>query len=78
VRAVVAQGLLAPYRRDYWRFLAEIWRWDRTRLFDAMRHAAPGHHFFLFTRQVVAPRLEAALGGRTAAAETREIAAAES
>jgi radical SAM superfamily enzyme YgiQ (UPF0313 family) len=78
VRAVVAQGFLAPYRRDYWRFLAEIWRWDKTRLFDAMRHAAPGHHFFLFTRRVVAPRLEAALEGRTPAAEARKIAPAES
>jgi hypothetical protein len=26
-----------------------------------MRHAAPGHHFLLFTRRVVRPRLEAAL-----------------
>jgi len=77
VRAVVSQGLLAPYRRDYWRFLKEIWQWDRTRLFDAMRHAAPGHHFFLFTRKVVTPRLEAALGGSTASTETG-IAAAQS
>jgi radical SAM superfamily enzyme YgiQ (UPF0313 family) len=67
LRAVVVQGAIAPYRGAYWKFLREIWRWDRSRLFDAMRHAAPGHHFFLFTRRVVAPRLEAALGGRHAA-----------
>ncbi len=61
LRAILAQGLLSPYRRDYWRFLRDIWRWDKTRLVDAIRHAAPGHHFLLFTRRVVRPRLEAAL-----------------
>jgi hypothetical protein len=61
LRAILAQGFLAPYRRDYWRFLRDVWRWDRTRLIDAMRHAGPGHHFLLFTRRVVRPRLEAAL-----------------
>ncbi len=61
LRAIFAQGFLAPYRRDYWRFLRDVWRWDRTRIIDAMRHAVPGHHFLLFTRRVVRPRLEAAL-----------------
>ena len=61
LRAILAQGLLSPYRRDYWRFLQDIWRWDKTRIVDAIRHAAPGHHFLLFTRRVVRPRLEAAL-----------------
>ena len=60
-RAIVAQGVLAPYRRAYWRFLRDIWRWDRTRILDGLRHAAPGHHFLLFTRGVVAARLDAAL-----------------
>jgi hypothetical protein len=73
VRAIVAQGLLAPYRRDYWRFLADIWRWDRSLLSDALRQAAKGHHFFVFTREVVAPRLEASL---RAPAEARAVAPA--
>jgi radical SAM superfamily enzyme YgiQ (UPF0313 family) len=63
LRALLAQGLLAPYRRDYWRYLRDVWRWDATRLVDAIRHAAPGHHFLTFTKKVVAPRLEAALAG---------------
>ncbi|HSD28729.1 MAG TPA: B12-binding domain-containing radical SAM protein [Vicinamibacteria bacterium] len=78
VRAIVAQGVLASYRRDYWRFLADVWRTDRTRIFDAMRHAAPGHHFFLFTREVVRKRLEAALESRVTPAEAREVAAVQS
>jgi radical SAM superfamily enzyme YgiQ (UPF0313 family) len=78
IRAVLAQGFLAPYRRAYWTFLADVWRWDRTRIFDAMRHAAPGHHFFLFTRRVVTPRLEAAMAVRPAVAGARGIAAVES
>jgi radical SAM superfamily enzyme YgiQ (UPF0313 family) len=61
LRAIVAQGLLAPYRRDYWKFLRDVWRWDKTRIVEAIRHAAPGHHFLRFTRRVVRPRLEAAL-----------------
>jgi hypothetical protein len=69
LRAIVAQGLLASYRRDYWQYLRDIWRWDKTRLVDAIRHAAPGHHFLLFTRKVVGPRLEAALEGSPRAAE---------
>jgi len=69
LRAVLAQGLLAPYRRDYWRYLRDVWRWDRTRLVDAIRHAAPGHHFLLFTKKVVGPRLEAALEGVPGAKE---------
>jgi radical SAM superfamily enzyme YgiQ (UPF0313 family) len=62
LRAILTQGLLAPYRRDYWRYLRDVWRWDKTRIVDALRHAAPGHHFLLFTKKVVGPRLDAALG----------------
>jgi len=39
------------------------------KLVDAIRHAAPGHHFLLFTKKVVGPRLEAALEGSPRAAE---------
>jgi hypothetical protein len=76
----VGQGLLAPYRRDYWRFLRDVWKWDRTRIVDAMRHAAPGHHFLLFTRRVVRPRLEAALkeSGEAALLPAHALAAASS
>jgi radical SAM superfamily enzyme YgiQ (UPF0313 family) len=80
VRAIVAQGVFASYRRHYWRFLADVWRTDRTLLSDALRQAAKGHHFFLFTREVVAPRLEAALSGaapaEAAPAEALEAAPA--
>ena len=73
-RAVIAQGVLSPYRRYYWRFLWEILRWDKTLLFDAIRHAVPGHHFFLFTRRVVQPRLDAALQAVEIQRSAREVA----
>jgi hypothetical protein len=56
-RAIAAQGVFGSYRRDYWRFLAEVWRWNRSRMAEAVMRAAAGHHFIEYTRQVVVPRL---------------------
>jgi len=56
-KAMTAQGLLGSYRRDYWRFLAEVWKWNRSRMAEAIMRAAAGHHFIEYTRRVVIPRL---------------------
>jgi hypothetical protein len=54
-RAIAAQGLFGSYKRDYWRFLAEVWRWNRSRMAEAIMRAAAGHHFIEYTRRVVIP-----------------------
>src|SRR5262249_36315501 len=56
-KAIAAQGLFGTYRRDYWRFLAEVWRSHPSRMAEAMMRAAAGHHFIEYTRRVVIPRL---------------------
>ncbi len=65
-RAMLAQGILANYRMEYWRFLRDIWRWNPSRLAEAIMRAAAGHHFIEYTRLVVVPRL--ALLGEAGAA----------
>jgi hypothetical protein len=55
-RAMTRQGVLARYRRAYWRFLGEVWRWDRARLPEAILRAAAGHHFIEYTRRDAIPR----------------------
>ena len=57
-RALLTQGLLSSYRRDYWRFLREAVRLYPDRFVEAVQHAAAGHHFIEYTRQVVLPRLQ--------------------
>ena len=61
VRAVATQGVLAAYRREYWRFLGRVWRWDRRRIAEALLRAAAGHHFIEYTRRDAVPRLTDAL-----------------
>ena len=56
-RAIAAQGVFGSYRRDYWRFLAQVWRSNPSRMAEAVMRAAAGHHFIEYTRQVVVPRL---------------------
>jgi hypothetical protein len=56
-KAMTAQGVFGSYRRDYWHFLAEVWRWNRSRMAEAIMRAAAGHHFIEYTRKVVIPRL---------------------
>lgn len=64
VRAVVAQGIIAKYRSEYWRFLGGVWRWNRSRLAEAIMRAAAGHHFIEYTRLNVIPRLSAMSEGQ--------------
>jgi radical SAM superfamily enzyme YgiQ (UPF0313 family) len=68
-RAVVAQGVRGSYRGAYWRFLVDVWRWDRSRLPEAIRRAAAGHHFIEYTRREALPRLADALRDLPAAVE---------
>jgi hypothetical protein len=55
-RAIATQGVVASYRRAYWGFLREVWRWDRARLAEAIVRAAAGHHFIEYTRRDALPR----------------------
>jgi len=55
-RAIATQGVLGSYRRAYWQFLSEVWRWDPARLAEAILRAAAGHHFIEYTRRDVLPR----------------------
>ena len=57
-RAVFAQGFLAPYRREYWRFLAWTVRHQPSKLARALAQAATGHHYITYTRRTVVPALE--------------------
>jgi radical SAM superfamily enzyme YgiQ (UPF0313 family) len=57
LRAVAAQGVVAHYRFDYWRFLWKVLRSHRSRFAEALVQAAAGHHFIEYTRRVVLPRL---------------------
>ena len=57
LRAMTAQGLLASYRKEYWKYLSEVLRSQPSRLAEAIMRAAAGHHFIEYTRRVVIPRL---------------------
>lgn len=59
-RAVIAQGLRATYRREYWRFLAWTVRNQPAKLARAITQAAVGHHYISYTRETVMPALERA------------------
>src|SRR5262249_44258258 len=80
VRAILTQGVLSSYRRAYWTFLAEVWRWDRARIAEALLRAAAGHHFVEYTRRDAGPRLSERLAAErplpAAGYETASSAAA--
>src|SRR5262249_36729202 len=38
-RAMTTQGLLSHYRAEYWRFLRDVWRWNRSRTGEAILRA---------------------------------------
>ena len=58
IRAVFTQGISSAYRREYWGFLRAVWRWDRSRLPEAVLRAASGHHFIEYTRRNAIPALD--------------------
>ncbi len=70
-RALITQGLLSRYAAEYRRFLREVWRWDPSRLVEAIQRAGAGHHFIEYTRRVVLPRLDEAINDVQAAAHKR-------
>ena len=56
-RAIWTQGIRAPYRRAYWRFLRWVVRHHPAKLGRAIAQAAAGHHYITYTRNVVVPAL---------------------
>jgi len=57
-RALWAQGIRAPYRRAYWRFIRWTIRYHPAKLGRAIAQAAAGHHYITYTKDVVVPALE--------------------
>lgn len=57
-RALWRQGITSSYRRDYWRFLAQVARRCPKRLFRAIGVAFLGEHLIRYTAEDVLPRLE--------------------
>jgi radical SAM superfamily enzyme YgiQ (UPF0313 family) len=69
LRSLFWQGVVAPYRLAYWRFLLPFLWQAPAKVPRAFAVAISGHHFFRYTEQVVVPRLlaaEAALASETA------------
>jgi radical SAM superfamily enzyme YgiQ (UPF0313 family) len=56
-KAVWHQGVLAPYRREYWRFLGTVAQRAPRKLVQALHMAAAGHHFISYTREHAVPTL---------------------
>ncbi|MBI4869432.1 MAG: B12-binding domain-containing radical SAM protein [Candidatus Wallbacteria bacterium] len=52
--AVVVQGILSDYRRDWWRFLYRLVTRHRSRYLAGLMNSIVGHHFIRFTRDVLA------------------------
>jgi len=69
LRALLGQGVRAPYRRAYWRFLHWVLRHHPDKLARAIAQAAAGHHYITYTTGV-ASSLAPALASRDAVVET--------
>jgi hypothetical protein len=72
-RAIKVQGITGSYRRAYWRFLRWVLRHHPAKLGRAIAQAAAGHHYIVYTRDVVVPALmesAAAVQPRPAIAES--------
>jgi hypothetical protein len=66
-RSICTQGVAAPYRRAYWRFLWWVLRHHPAKLALAIAQACAGHHFITYTRDTAVPELRARLRGASAA-----------
>jgi len=60
-RSLWAQGVKAPYRSVYWRFLLWAVRHHPRKLPWAVAQACAGHHFITYTQETAVPRLQASL-----------------
>ena len=64
-RSLWRQGVRGSYRRDYWGFLTWALRRHPRKLAVALAQACAGHHFIVYTRSTVAPRLRRRVGRET-------------
>jgi radical SAM superfamily enzyme YgiQ (UPF0313 family) len=71
-RSLWTQGVKAPYRSAYWRFLLWTLRRHPSKLPWAVAQACAGHHFITYTRETAVPRLRSSRA--TAAAPQRLVA----
>ena len=52
-RAVWTQGVRSSYRKQYWKFLGDVWRDHRRHFGNAIRLAVSGHHLFVTTQRAL-------------------------
>jgi len=57
LRAIRGQGLSGRYIRAYWKHMAWVLRHHPRKLGRALQQAASGHHYIIYTRNVVVPAL---------------------
>jgi radical SAM superfamily enzyme YgiQ (UPF0313 family) len=60
VRSVLRQGVFSTYSLHYWKFLLRTLLRNPRKASRAFAMAICGHHFFVYTRKVVLPRLRKA------------------
>lgn len=61
LRVIWHVGIISPRRRFFWRLMGQALVHARSKLRQAVVHAAQGEHLITFTREHVLPRLELAL-----------------
>lgn len=59
-RSLIRQGIFSTYSLLYWWFMLRVLFHDPRKIPRGFAMAISGHHFFLYTRNVVAPRLKRA------------------
>jgi len=52
-RAVWTQGVRSSYRKQYWKFLGDVWRDHRRHFGNAIRLAVSGHHLLVTTQRAL-------------------------
>lgn len=60
VRSVLRQGVFSRYSLYYWKFILRMLFKSPRKMTRAFAAAICGHHFFLYTRKVVVPRIREA------------------